>query len=82
MKYVAFDGKVFDDEVECSQHETDLKESWKDRDLDWEKLKEKQRAYENARKDFEEEIASFNKKYLVGSETDIGLRKIFEWFIS
>ena len=63
MRYLAKDGKLFDDEVECSQYENQLDEASKQKDRDYQKLIELQNAAEDAQSKYQQALDEYTKKY-------------------
>ena len=69
MRYVADDGRTFDTERECRVYEENKKEKDTERDRDYKLLKDAEMAYESAKKDYMEAMASYNAKYGRPSKT-------------
>ena len=83
MRYLADDGKIFENKDACEKHEAYLKREANRRDIDYKRLQEKQKRYCQAWRDFCDEADTFQEKYHenVVSEYD-GLRSIFDWFFN
>lgn len=63
MKYLARDGKVFDNAHACKQYENRLNVALSDKKKDWEKLKELNKKYESVREEYADELEKFCDKY-------------------
>lgn len=82
MKYMSKDGKTFDTERECREHEKILEQSVKDeklqKDKDWEEVVKKKKAYEAARIEYIKALSRFNEKYRHSEE----VKEFLEWLFS
>ena len=63
MKYLAYDGKVFDNPDQCKEDEHRLHESDDEHEKDYEELMTLRDAYKAAQKKYEEAREAYYEKY-------------------
>ena len=79
MKYVAEDGKVFNDPDQCKEYEHRLHEKDDEQEKDYAELMTLRDAYHAAQGKYEEALNAYTKKYkdyVFGSIDDL-LRRLF-----
>ena len=86
MKYLAYDGKVFDNECACLEYEHKLNEDEKEKALAMARLKELEEKLKGAEKLYKEGLQEYYDKYcsLPPQITDEGIplsviRSVFPW---
>ena len=68
MKYISDDGKIFETEEECCEHEQSVQEELTEKQKDWAEVEKKHKAYEEARDEFSTAMRAFERKYPVRSQ--------------
>ena len=63
MKYLAYDGKVFDNQDQCEAYEHDLKQKDGEQEKDYHDLMVLRDAYKAAQKKYEEALETYCEKY-------------------
>lgn len=79
MKYLAYDGKVFDNQDQCKEYEHRLHEKDDEKEMDYEELLTLRDEYKAAQKRFYDAREAYIEKYgniRVGSVDDL-LRRLF-----
>jgi DNA repair exonuclease SbcCD ATPase subunit len=77
MKYMANDGKVFDDECECSAYERELESNDAQMEKDLEELDKLEEEIEALHQKYREAIDAFNKKYPDLKAVEIEVTPVF-----
>lgn len=63
MKYLAYDGKVFDNQDQCKEYEHRLHEKDDEHERDYEELMTLRDAYKDVQKKYEEALRAYSEKY-------------------
>jgi hypothetical protein len=86
MKYLAYDGKVFDNECECMEYEHQLNEKEKEKALAMSRLKELEEKFKKAEKLYKEGLQEYYDKYesipsliIDGGVALSIIRSVFPW---
>lgn len=77
MKYLAKDGRVFDDERKCMEHERELDANRDVKEKDLEELKKLEIEYRNAKRKYEDAKEAYELKYDEYADVHDLLKRVF-----
>lgn len=80
MKYIAKDGRIFDNECRCMEYERELDTKLDEKEKDLEELKALELEYHNAKKKYEDAKEAYELKYDEYANFNDFLKRIFPTF--